>query len=70
MSTDKELLVECLQNIGVTIGVLAGVEDHMVEQPHEMKAILHELNQELQEYLEKYGVDVAENLIRARNLGD
>lgn len=58
MSSDKELLIECLQNMGITVGILAGIEEHMIEYPHKTKAALHQLNQELQEYLETYGVDV------------
>lgn len=59
MSTDKELLIECLQNMGITVGILAGIEEHMIEYPHKSKSALHQLNQELQEYLETYGVDAA-----------
>lgn len=66
MSSDKELLVECLQNMGIAVGILAGIEEHVIEEPDKMKAALHQLNQELQEYLEKYGIDVGGSLTRAK----
>lgn len=69
MSSDKKLLDECLYNMSIITGVLAGVEEHMIEKPHKTKAALHQLNQELQEYLEKYGIDVEEALVRAKKDG-
>jgi len=70
MSSDKKLLDECLYNMSIITGVLAGVEEHMIEKPHKTKAALHQLNQELQEYLKKYGVDVETSIAKAKKDGD
>lgn len=69
MSSDKWLLDECLYNMSIITGVLEGVEEHMIEQPHKTKAALHQLNQELQEYLKKYGVDVEAAIAKAKKDG-
>lgn len=67
MNSDK---YECLYNMSIITGVLEGVEEHMIEKPHKTKATLHQLNQEIQEYLKNYGVDVEAVMTKVKKDGD
>ncbi|QEA49932.1 hypothetical protein FGL79_09010 [Latilactobacillus curvatus] len=66
MNSDK---YECLYNMSIITGVLEGVEEHMIEKPHKTKATLHQLNQEIQEYLKNYGVDFEAVMTKAKKDG-
>lgn len=69
MTSEKWLSEKFLYNMSIITGVLEGVEEHMIEEPHKTKAALHQLNQELQEYLKKYGVDVEATIAKAKKDG-
>lgn len=62
-------IYECLYNMSIITGVLEGVEEHMIDNPHKMKATLHQLNQEIQECLKNYGVDVEAVMTKAKKDG-
>lgn len=63
MNSDK---YECLYNMIIITDILEDVEEHMIEKPHKTKATLHQLNQQIQEYLKNYGVDAEAVMTKAK----